>query len=264
MKNKTLSPFEDNTMKFYMDDCIAVMIIKKNIFELLSKVDQSEQILRLFDAIDDANNIKALLIINDDTSFSEEIYYGFLKRTVDTESIYDRDSLLLHPEIRKLRMRGINILNRTILKWVEFQKIILFGLQGNIITPFFGACLAGDFRYATEDMNFVFELVSVGFHPTGALPLLLPRYVGETKAAELLYRCHDEKLTATDAVNLSLVNQIFPKEDFIESCITEAKKLGDLDNYIIKMTRSLFKSNLIAQLKEYFEIEATLLKIIKT
>jgi enoyl-CoA hydratase/carnithine racemase len=201
-------------------------------------------------------DVKALMVTNEPGCMDEEKYDQFLHR------ILERGIDPYAPEetrgiVQKIdRVREINILNRAITHLVEFKKISVMGLQGNIVTPFFGTSLALDFRYAADDMSFSLAHLKYGLHPSGALPFFLPRYVSHSKAIEILFKC--EKLTAQEALDLGLVNSILPAADFENHCLKEIEKICHLDTRVIHATKLLANFSRI-ELRNYFDIESALL-----
>lgn len=248
--------FESVELHSYLREDIAVIKIKCKVFDALTDLAESGKLISLIHAAERVPDVKALMIINEAGCMDENEYDKFLHR------ILDRGIDPYAPEeqrgvIQKVdRVREINILNRAINHLVEFKKISVMALQGNIVTPFFGASLSVDFRYAAEDTSFSLAHLKYGLHPTGALPYFLPRYLGQSKAVELLFR--GERISAGEAMDLGLVNAIFPSKDFENKCIAEIEKFCHLDTRVIHATKLLLHFSK-AELQHYFDTEAALL-----
>ncbi|MGD2085450.1 MAG: enoyl-CoA hydratase/isomerase family protein [Candidatus Aminicenantes bacterium] len=248
--------FKSNELHSYLKEDIAVIKIKCNVFDTLTDLAESGKMIFLIQLAERIPDVKALLVTNEPGCMDEERYDQFLQR------ILERGIDPYAPEetkgiVQKIdRVREINILNRAITHLVEFKKISIMGLQGNIVTPFFGTSLAVDFRYAAEDMSFSLAHLKYGLHPSGALPFFLPRYVSHSKAIEILFKC--EKLTAQEALDLGLVNSILPAADFENRCLEEIEKICHLDTRVIHATKLLANFSRI-ELRNYFDIESALL-----
>jgi enoyl-CoA hydratase/carnithine racemase len=250
--------FETKELKTYLKEEVAVIKIKGNVFGTITDLAESGKFLSLIDIAEKKPDIKALFLINEAGSYGEDEYDKFLRKVLgkeeeETKRTDEGEGTLIPKDSR---IREINILNRVITHLVEFKKICVMGQQGNIVTPFFGAGLAADFRYAAEDVSYSLYHLKYGVHPGGALPFFLPRYVGHSKAVEILFR--REKMTAQEALDLGLVTAIFPKDDFENRCIEEIKKLCQLDLRVINHTKLLINFSR-AELRDYFDIEAALL-----
>ena len=78
------------------------------------------------------------------------------------------------------------MIDRIILRLIELKKITYIGLQGEVVTPFFGASLSFDFRFASRDMCFSLAHSQYGLHASGALPFFLPRFLQYSQAIEII------------------------------------------------------------------------------
>ncbi|NIM11921.1 MAG: hypothetical protein GTO45_07380 [Candidatus Aminicenantes bacterium] len=248
--------FETEELHSYLIEDIAVIKIKSRVFEALTDLAESGKLISLIQAAERIPDVKALMVINEPGCMDENEYDKFLhrilERGIDPFAPEEERGIVQRVD----RVREINILNRTISQLIEFKKVSVMALQGNIVTPFFGASLSVDFRYAAEDASFSLAHLEYGLHPTGALPFFLPRYLGQSKAVELLFR--GERISAREAMNLGLVNAVFPSGDFENKCIAEIEKICHLDTRVIHATKLLLHFSK-AELQHYFDTEAALL-----
>jgi enoyl-CoA hydratase/carnithine racemase len=135
----------------------------------------------------------------------------------------------------------------------EFKKPIIMGLCGEVVTPFMGASLTADMRFCSENMYFSLSHMKYGLHASGALPFFIPKYVGQSKAAEILYK--GGIIGAKEAAKLDLINDIFPVKDFENKCIIEAKKLCKINSSVLQSTRYLL-NHYSEDLNKYLELES--------
>ncbi|UCH94500.1 MAG: enoyl-CoA hydratase/isomerase family protein [Candidatus Aminicenantes bacterium] len=248
--------FKTPEFQSYLHEDIAVIKIKCNVFETITDLAESGKLLSLIQLAERIPDVKALVVLNEPGCMDEEEYDKFLHRILDRgrDPYADDEGGGMIQKVD--RVREINVLNRTITHLVEFKKISVMGLQGNIVTPFFGASLSVDFRYAAEGMSFSLAHLKYGLHPTGALPFFLPRYVSHSKAIEILFKY--EKITAKEALDLGLVTTILPAADFENHCLAEIEKLCHLDTRVIHSTKLLANFSRI-ELRNYFDVESALL-----
>lgn len=247
---------ESPEIQTYFREDIAVIKIKSHVFDTITDLADSGRLLSMMQAAERIPDIKALMIINESGCMDDQEYDNFLKRILSRGSdpfSDEKDNIQVH---RIDRVREINILNRTISYLVEFKKIAVMAFQGVIVTPFFGAGLAADFRYAAEGMEFSLAHLRYGLHPSGALPFFLPRFVGHSKAVEILFG--SERISAAQALELGLINRIFPKKDFESHCIEEIEKICHLDTRVIHSTKFLVNISR-TELRNYFDLETALL-----
>ena len=245
-------PFEDGSLKAYLSDGIAVVRIQTDSFAALTDLGESGRFLALFHEAEVASQVRALLLLSRPGVFADNEYEKFICRE---EADLGKPGQATHLKTKVIR--HINILNRVVTQIAEFKKIFAFGLQQSIVTPFFGASLAADFRFASRDMFFSPAHCRHGLHPTGALPYFLPRYVGQGKAAEILFK--GEPLDADTALELGLVTEVLPADDFERLCVKALQPWCELPGEVILSSKLLLNHANRLGLKRYFDTEAALL-----
>ena len=243
--------FESDEIKCYANDNIGIIKFKSNVFNIISSLGRSSDVFSLFEIAEQDRNIKLLLLINERCCFSKEEYSEFIN------SIADKD---IGSGKEMIRLRQINILNRFIMEMLNFKKLVISCLSGNIVTPFFGASLAADFRFVSEDMVFSLSHIKHKVHPSGALPYFLPKYIGLGKANELLF--NDRDISSKQALKMGLVTKILPKDNFERHCIQEALSLLEIDSNIIKTTKHLLHFS-DKELDKYFGRENRICQVEK-
>jgi len=251
MKRLTSFIFEDEDIKSYLENEILIVNIKKNAFEIGTDLAESAYLFEILDMAEKSPEVKAVFTYNNPGTFGDDEYEIFLKKIFKIEN-GNANKNFGDIEDQSLRIRQINILNHFINHSVNFKKILVMGLQGGVVTPFIGASLAADLRFASKDMQFSFAHLKYGLHPTGALPFLLPKHIGLSKSKYLLFR--GGKINAQEALNMNLVNKVFDQENFLESSLNEIQDLIKHDNEILIITKKLFHIN-PEELQKYFEYE---------
>jgi len=235
--------FESDEIKCYTSENIGIIKLKSNVFNIVSSLGGSENVFSVFELAKQDTNIKLLLILNESCCFSEEEYSEFIN-SIAGKGIGTGKEMI--------RLRQINILNRFIMEMLNFKKLVISCLSGNIVTPFFGASLAADFRFVSKNMIFFLSHLKHKVHPSGALPYFLPKYMGFSKASELLFK--DGNINSKQALKLGLVNKILPTENFEKHCIQEALSLTEIDSNVVKSTKYLLNFSK-KELEKYFERE---------
>jgi enoyl-CoA hydratase/carnithine racemase len=254
MNNQPVIEFENDDIQLVIDDHLAIMkILSKNPWRnLFTDLEKNDEINQLYTRIEDDNAIKGLLFLNNRDCYDETAYINFLAE-ISGKNI---DSL----KFRKLsdfehevdRVREILVTQQFILRMIYFQKLTFTGSLGNVSTPFMGAGLSLDFRFACEGDFFTFPQIKYGLHPTGALPFWLPHYINKGKSDEILFSGKD--LGVQEALDLRLINEIFPEKDFHNRCIEEAKSISDINRSAFKLTKEL-RHDYGKDLKQYFATE---------
>lgn len=244
--------YEDASLKAYMSDGIAVVRIQADSFAALTGLAESGRFLALFHEAEVNPQVRALLLLSQPSVFADNEYEKFI---CGEEGALGKPGQATH--LKTQVIRHINTLNRVVTQIADFKKIFAFGLQQSVVTPFFGASLAADFRFASRDMFFSPAHCRHGLHPTGALPYFLPRYVGQGKAAEILFK--GEPLDAAAALELGLITEVLPPDDFEQRCIHALQPWCGLPGEVILSSKLLLNQANRQGLKRYFDTEAALL-----
>lgn len=241
----------NNMFEVEVRDRVAIVLIKEDVFKLFTT--EHELLFSALNSFEVDKKISAVLFRNLPESLGESVYETFLKETM---LFFESENTEL-PNFRNenLRFRELNILNRFILHLRDYKKLYFSLLSGGIVTPFFGASLAFDIRYATPEMYFSLAHNKYGLHPSGALPYFLIEQLGYNRAMEIMF---SEKVSAQEALNLGLINKIVSGEDALDSVLLEMNKITQLHRCGLRRTKQL-SSYLRESLSDYFECEATLL-----
>jgi len=248
--------FERESFVTYFNQAVAIVRIKGKVFDLVTDLEESELMLDFIKKTEYDPQIMALLIINDPGSYGLDEYEQFMHKIVELQNIQDKDA---SPNFiqKNTRFREINILNKIIKGTAEYQKLSFVGIDGDIVTPFFGASLSADFRFATKGSKFIMAHKKYGLHPSGALPYFLSRYIGHSKAMEIQL---SEVLKVKKAMELGLINEILEPEDFERQCLKKIDKYIQCRTCVIRRTKQL--TNFINRdLNDYFQFEASLLNL---
>ncbi|HUU06388.1 MAG TPA: enoyl-CoA hydratase/isomerase family protein [Patescibacteria group bacterium] len=244
--------FEDRFLKAFISDGIAVLRVQADSIATLTDLAESGRFLALFHEAEVHNQVRALLLMGNPGGFADDEYEKFI---CHEEAELGQPGQATH--LKTKVVRHINVLNRIVTQMADFKKIFAVGLQGSAVTPFFGASLAADFRFASRDMVFSPAHCRHGLHPTGALPYFLPRYVGQGKAAEILFK--GEPLAAATLLALGLVTEVLPADDFERRCIEALQPWCALPGEVILSSKLLLNHANRMGLKRYFDTEAALL-----
>lgn len=235
-----------NDLKFEIQDNIAIVNNGKNAFLSLTDFKAVDEILDFYEKIKKNDSIKVLLILNEKGGYSVEAYEDFFKQS---ESDYRRDELIQAIEI--------NMIRRFILKLINLDKIVIFALSGEVVTPFFGMSLSANFRFSCDKMKFIVNHMNYGQHPSGALPFFLPHYVNQAVFSDLMYR--GGEIDNQKALEYGLLNKVFEHGEFHDKCIEEAKKIAELDANVLKQTKKL-SQYIVKDLEDYFKIELKMIE----
>ena len=94
-------------------------------------------------------------------------------------------------------------------------KPVVCAANGDVLAGSFGLAFACDFVLAKESVRFGCPEINVGVFPF-MISALIYRNLGRIKANELMMM--GESITAAEALDLGIVNRVFPADEFDAAC----------------------------------------------
>ncbi|OYT16059.1 MAG: hypothetical protein B7C24_09775 [Bacteroidetes bacterium 4572_77] len=242
-------------MKVERENHFAILTIQENGLKYIDDLTIGGQIFTLLDVLEKDPDIYAILIFNGETSVDKNSYEHFIERSSGVKVSLQGEQVTGY-ENPDIRTREIIFLQRLIIKIMSYTKLIVRCITKEIASPMVGLSLACDLKFMADNSKFVFPHVEYGVHPGGGLPFFLQKYLGMGKSMEVLLRGND--MTAQEALQLNLVNNIFPESKFRESCLDNISGLCKTSTLSIKQTKRILQTT-VYELKQYFDEEAKLL-----
>ena len=144
--------------------------------------------------------------------------------------------------------------NRLIPLLVESPKPVVAEVNGVAAGAGVSLALACDLRLAADNASFNMAFVRIGLIPDSGACFLLPRAVGMGKALELALL--SEKVDATTALDIGLVNRVVPADRLQDEAHALAVRLAQLPTKAMAMTKQTFQAATRLTLAETMELEA--------
>ncbi len=136
----------------------------------------------------------------------------------------------------------------------ELKVPVIAALNGHAIGAACCLSLAADIRIAAAGAKLGFNFVALGLHPGMGATYFLPRLIGPSKAAELLYTA--SIITAERALELGLVSEVVPLSD-LEARVQEvAKKISSNGPSALRELKTTLCLDQKAELQKALEREA--------
>jgi len=236
MKNEISIEFERPGIRCDIEGNIAILTLSCDIYKILLDLEIGSQIFDWYDAVEQSE-LKGVLIINEPECLGEKCYTSFLSDVAGLEITPDNPVGITKFMKENVRAVEINMLSNFIHKTAIFSKIIVTALQGDIVSPFFGASLTSDFRYVNEETIIKLTHNKYGLHASGALPFFLPKFFKRTKAME--YLLLGGEINAEAAYKMDLVNEILPSKNFRQNCIEKTNEICKMSLQYVKTTKAL-------------------------
>lgn len=112
-----------------------------------------------------------------------------------------------------------------------------------------------DLVYVADSALFHFVFVDIGIVPEAAATYLLPRLVGQRKAAELLLLA--ERFGGSEAVELGIANGVVPLAELDDFAWRQAERLAAKPPEALRQTKQLMKRGTKTAVAEVIPVELT-------
>ncbi|HKB67472.1 MAG TPA: enoyl-CoA hydratase-related protein [Pyrinomonadaceae bacterium] len=113
---------------------------------------------------------------------------------------------------------------------------VVAAVRGKALAGGCGLASACDIVLASADAQFGYPEVKVGFVPAMVMAILR-RNISEKRAFELITR--GEQISAADARQFGLVNQVFPEENFESAVTTYVNGFANVSKSAVALTKTL-------------------------
>lgn len=121
------------------------------------------------------------------------------------------------------------------------------------------ACMC-DMRIASERASFAESFVKVGIVPGDGGAWLLPRVVGQSKAAEMSFT--GEALNPAEALACGLVSKVVPHDALMPSALDLARRIAANPVHSLRLTKRLLREGQHMRLSSLLELSAAFQAII--
>lgn len=115
-------------------------------------------------------------------------------------------------------------LHIAILNLLEMPKPIVAGINGVVAGGGMGLFLAADLAIAAESATLVMAYTNIGVCPDGGSTYFVPRLIGARRALELMLS--NRRLSAREALDWGLVNQVVPDDELAATVRAQAERLA--------------------------------------
>jgi len=233
---------------------VAEIELTGDIYELGTSPAMKETFFSILQSVNNSPEIRVLLLLDSPGVLNDEKFRRFISNALEAR-IGGRKH---HDQTKNyggstFQIENLtNMLNQVVLEMVNFKKLFIVGFEGDVAPPVFGASLAADYRFGSDEMTFHPSHFELGFTPGGGLGFFLPRFVGLGKSKDLLFS--DEPISSGDLYRIGLLDDLFPKEVFRTKCQDIANNLAKKPVTVIRGIKSLIKFH-SRDLMDFFEYE---------
>jgi 2-(1,2-epoxy-1,2-dihydrophenyl)acetyl-CoA isomerase len=165
------------------------------------------------------------------------------------------------------RLPGGNLRNRVdslawVGRWVlaatRCEKPVIAAVNGVAAGAGFGLALAADIRLVSSTASLTAGYVRRGLSPDAGVTHFLPRYVGATRAADIILTGRD--VSAEEADRIGLASRTFPPAEFAEQVTAYAQALAKGPPIALALTKRLLVQSAETPLERQLEAELAHIK----
>lgn len=152
----------------------------------------------------------------------------------------------------KMTLKGMaDNLHKATSLFARMDKPVIVAVNGVAAGAGFSIAIAGDFVIAAKSAKFTMAYTAAGLSPDGSSTYYLPRLVGIRRAMELMIT--NRRLTAQEALDWNLVNQVVADEEVLNKAKAFGKQLasGPVDAFgvVKKLLLCSFDNSLETQME---------------
>jgi 2-(1,2-epoxy-1,2-dihydrophenyl)acetyl-CoA isomerase len=142
-----------------------------------------------------------------------------------------------------------------ILALLELRAPVIAAINGAVAGGGLGLALAADYRIAAERATFTAAYFRLGLTPDGGSSAFLERTIGVARTLELLLT--NRTLSAREALDWHLINQVVGDDVLLEHAIEFARKLPPVPGYALLQTRRLLD---MAGIRHQLQLESVAIR----
>ena len=135
----------------------------------------------------------------------------------------------------------------------RLEKPVIASIDGVAAGGGLSLALACDLRIASDNARFLMAYANIGATADGGSTYLLPRLIGTARAMELYLT--DQPVSAQRALDLGLVNQVFPAAELDKSTLEFATRLANGPTMAYGRVKALFDCSWDAGLSVQLDAE---------
>ena len=185
----------------------------------------------LFSSLSDDPGVRVLLVRGEGPHFSAGGDVRSFARAIELPVVDRRADFTTR----------LNAVRGMVEAYLAVEVPIVAACQGAVAGAGLMFALGADFVIADETVNFLFSHQRVGLPPDGGVSVLLPRVVGERRAAELVLTA--ARVGADEAFRLGLASRIVGAGELAAEASAQARRFARAPTGAIRQAKKLMASS---------------------
>ena len=138
--------------------------------------------------------------------------------------------------------------------FIQYPKPIIAAINGPSYGFGFTVTLTCDIRLASERAKFSCAFVRIGVTPEFCSTFFLPRFIGYSKAAELVFTARP--FDAHEALEIGAVNRIFPHHRLLPEARKMAEQIASMPSTAIQKSKEILRHGMQSTLDQIIQHES--------
>jgi enoyl-CoA hydratase/carnithine racemase len=225
---------------FSVENGIARIIL--NSPKNLNAIDEPmvDEIMDALKIIEKSEDAKVVVLSGSGRSFSAGGDIRMMIRCIEGNNLRDLDGGILKVGMLSLALK-------------KFSKPVIASVHGAVAGAGFNVALACDFIIAAENAKFIQAFVNIALVPDAGGVYLLTRAIGVNRTNELIMT--GKPLSAEDAKDLGLVNNVVSEEELFSETENFAKKMTQGPSLAYQRMKELIFESEYLGFEKYLELE---------
>jgi 2-(1,2-epoxy-1,2-dihydrophenyl)acetyl-CoA isomerase len=169
-----------------------------------------------------------------------------------------RDPAMLGERTLPERLDAYGWVGRWVLAVRRCEKPVIAAVNGPAVGAGFGLTLACDVRLVADAATLAAGYVRRGLSPDAGVSYFLPRLVGASRAADIIFTGRD--VDAAEAERIGLASTVLPAARFAESVAEYAGRIAAASPVALALTKRLLTESPDAPLEAHLRAELTHIK----
>ncbi len=146
--------------------------------------------------------------------------------------------------------------NPIILQINNLPKPVVAAVNGVAAGAGANLALICDLVVATQSASFIQAFSKIGLVPDSGGTFTLPRLVGKQRATAMMML--GEKISANEALNMGMIYEVYPDEDFATASWALAEKLAAMPTYALGLIKQAIRASDGHSLAQQLQLEMEL------
>lgn len=156
-------------------------------------------------------------------------------------------------DLKSFFLKISKLVHQSVFEMKRSEKPVLAAIPGYVGGIAFGMVLGADLRLVSTKAKFCAATIRLGLVANGSATYHLPRMVGLTRAAEILFL--GDILSANKALGIGLVNRVVPPEKLLEETQVLAERLAASPRKALGRLKKILNTSLTSSLPAQMERE---------